>query len=258
MEIINLASGSKGNCTIIRNDNTTIMLDCGISNRQINQRLNDLGIKINNYDALLITHEHGDHVGSLNSVYKHNNLKLYMNYESFKACNNRITSGIDIDEVIDIHSEENFYIKDILVTPLLLSHDVKNCFGYIFTDGDKKVVYITDTGYVIKKYYPLIKNASVYMLESNHDPELLLYSTRPYVLKQRIMGTTGHLSNEDACNILNDLYGENTEYIMLMHLSRECNSEQICLDTYNGHFKYKDQVKIFLARQDKSIGIINV
>ena len=96
------------------------------------------------------------------------------------------------------------------------------------------------------------------MLESNHDPELLLYSSRPYILKQRIMGTTGHLSNEDACNILNDLYGENTRYVILMHLSRECNTEQICLDTYESNFKYKDLVKVILAKQDKSLGAIKI
>ena len=124
---------------------------------------------------------------------------------------------------------QEFHVKSLTVTPIALSHDALNTTGYIFDNGSEKLVYVTDTGYVNQRYYPLMNNADYIIMESNHDVEMLMHTHRPQFLKQRICSDQGHLCNEDCAAVLCDIVGRNTKMIVLAHLSQEANTRQRAL-----------------------------
>lgn len=206
MQIISLCSGSKGNCSIVRHKNTTIMVDCGASQKYIKTRLNEINLAMDQIDAVLITHDHVDHVRSI---------KLCADVASF--------SWVKLKETKEIQPFQPMKIKDLVVTAMPLSHDAKNTVGYVFEDDQKKLVYMTDTGYVPKRILPLIQNADIYFIESNHDIEMLMKTSRPQHVKARIYGDRGHLCNEDCAAVLRQIVGPSTKEIILAHLSEEAN-----------------------------------
>ena len=144
------------------------------------------------------------------------------------------------------------------VIPLKTSHDAINPCGYIFEDKDEKLVYMTDTGKILKKSLALMNNADYYFIESNHDLDMLYNSGRPQSLINRIAGIKGHLSNEDSAYYMSGLIGPKTKKIMLAHLSEDCNTEKVTLETYRRVFKlknvdYKGEIKC--AKQRESVAL---
>lgn len=216
MRIYSLASGSKGNCFILNFGNVNLMIDCGTTQKYLKMAMESLNINLKDIDALLITHEHSDHISQIN-MFK--DLPIY--------------SPIDIKdrEIYKIVPLEKFNIKNIQILPLALSHDASITLGYIFNDGMQKIAYLTDTGYVNEKYYPLLKNMDYIIIESNHDIKMLMESNRPLYVKQRILSANGHLCNEDCADVLSNIIGNNTKGIMLAHISREANDYALALNT---------------------------
>lgn len=207
MQYVSLCSGSKGNCSIIRYRNTILMVDCGASQKYIKNRLMELNLSMDQIDAVLITHDHSDHVRSI---------KLCQNIPCFGCA--------PMGELTQIKPMQKIRIKDIEVTPMPLSHDAVNTVGYLFEADQKKLVYMTDTGYVPKRLLPLIQNAEYYFIESNHDIEMLMKTTRPQHIKARIYGDRGHLCNDDCAAVLRQIVGPSTKEIILAHLSEEANT----------------------------------
>ena len=237
MEINVLGSGSKGNSIIIKSDNTNLMIDCGLSRRYILNSLNELNMNIDDIDLLLITHEHIDHIRSI---------KTFKNHLVFSP---KLFNG---NENI-IKEYEIFYYNDLSILPLRLSHDVDICFGYIISDSNESIVYITDTGYVSKRNIELIKNKDRYIFEANHDLDMLYESNRPQILKDRIASNSGHLNNEDSSHILSKVIGDKTKEIILAHISLECNKDELVLESLintldKNNIDYSN-IKISLARQ---------
>lgn len=242
MKFIILASGSKGNSTLVINDNNDLLLiDVGISYKEIKEKVNRYGYDIKDIKNVLITHEHDDHIRSINSF---NNAKIY----SLKDINVANT-------VLEKYKE--YYIDSFSVTAIPLSHDVK-CCGYVIKNGKEKLVYITDTGYVNHKIFDYISNADYYIFESNHNIAKLMETHRPFYIKSRILGDEGHLSNEDASEILCDIIGCNTKQIYLAHLSKEANSKEIALDTFYSTAKSKKIIldEVFVNVADQNIELI--
>ncbi len=208
-----LASGSKGNCFVLMDEALMILVDCGTTKRYISGCFDELGISVSDLDAVLITHNHTDHISQL---------------KMFSGC--RLYSPCRLDyPSIPVRPMEKIQIQHMTVTPLALSHDAEHTAGYIFETWQEKLVYITDTGYVKDEYLKLLKGADYIILESNHDSEMLMNTRRPYYVKMRIASDEGHLCNEDCASILDEITTGKTRMIVLAHISREGNTREKAL-----------------------------
>ena len=226
-----LASGSKGNATIISNKDTNIMIDFGLTTKkQYLDKMASIGISFNDIDALFITHSHYDHMNRWLPLIPYE--KRYATSYTSKAI---LEEGLDGHGVLKEHIL-NAYDKikigtlEILVLPT--SHDVKGSIGFLISDEEEKLCYITDTGLIFEKTLQNIQNCTYYIMESNHDIRMLLETSRPQSLKDRILGDKGHLSNEDASIYLSDVIGPATKEIVFAHISEEANSPTKVIETF--------------------------
>ncbi len=212
MIITNLASGSKGNATLIELDNKNILIDIGLPILNLEKRLGRPFPKI---DILIITHTHVDHIKGIKSIIRKQNPVIYTieNDLTDKVISNKINNQTTIDE------------EDLHIELFTLSHDVP-CAGVYLNYKNKELVYITDTGYIKDKILKKYQNKDVYIIESNYEEEMLRNGKYPYHLKQRIRSDRGHISNEDTCKYLKKLIGDKTKYILLAHLSEENNTPE--------------------------------
>lgn len=225
MEISVLASGSKGNVSYITSYSTKLLIDLGLTLSSIEKKLFDIGVRPNEIDGILLTHTHTDHTSSLKNFIKKYNTKLYLSEKMY----NELSKTINLFnyEIID----KEFIINDINIQVIKLSHDTDDSNGYILESDNKSIAYITDTGYINKKYFNILKNKDIYVIESNHDIEMLMNGNRPYFLKQRILGDKGHLDNKISANYLAKFIGSNTKKVILIHLSEDNNTPELALDT---------------------------
>ena len=220
MKYYGLCSGSRGNCWIIETSDTIVMLDCGFTKKYLFEKMNELGIDRDKLDALLITHTHSDHVKQLNAF---SYLPIY------SVCK------MDVGQRVEAY--RSFKIKDLTIVPLAASHDAEGCCGYLFQHCDESLVYLTDTGYVSKANMDLMRNLDYYILESNHDVEMLMNTNRPFQTKSRIYSDQGHLCNEDCANVLHSVIGTKTKEITLAHLSEEANTPEKALRVVSERLK---------------------
>ena len=251
MKVSVLSSGSKGNTTFIETDNTKILIDIGNSAKYVKERLEEFGVEPTEIDAILITHTHVDHVKGLKMFEKKYHIPVY------------ITHGmIDTLDYIDnyILVTDEFDINDIHIIAIKTSHDAPDSRGYIVSSGDKSIVYITDTGYINEKYFKILKDKNLYIMESNHDIELLNNGSYPFQLRQRILSDKGHLSNYDSSKYLSMFIGNNTKYILLAHLSHENNTEELAFQTLTARLEEdnKHVDNIIIAKQDEKTELIEV
>ena len=215
-----LCSGSKGNCWIIQSAETTLMLDCGFTKKYLLEKMQECGLQMEQLDALLITHTHSDHIKQLH-VFSH--LPVY--------------SVCDLHVGVRVEPYHSFVLNDLVITPLAASHDAPGCAGYLFESAGEKLVYLTDTGYVSKTNMEWMKNLDYYIIESNHDVEMLMNTNRPFALKSRIYSDQGHLCNEDCGKVLFSVIGPQTKEITLAHLSEEANTKDKALSTVSEYLK---------------------
>lgn len=214
MRIDLLASGSKGNACVVRDGTTCILIDCGTTKKYLSQAMGKVHVSHDDIDALLITHDHSDHISQLN-MFK--DLPIY--------------SPVELSDIESFHVEQMhpFFVETLKVTPLALSHDAPHTTGYILENGMEKMVYITDTGYVKDSYFPLCKGADYIVMECNHDVEMLMHTRRPQYVKARIFSDEGHLCNEDCAEVLDQIVTRNTKSIFLAHISQEGNTRERAL-----------------------------
>ncbi len=236
MECIILASGSKGNCTYLEIGNEKILIDCGISYKQTKDRLKEYGKTLDGLSKIFITHEHSDHVAHLGMLAKYHEFDIYMSEGTLKNLTKRIKYTINVFRYKTIIPEDILEFDGYNVLPFNVYHDAIDPMGYRFTEKGKSLVYITDTGYFPERKYSLIQNAEAYIIESNHEVEMLLESDRPWLLKRRILDDNGHLSNEDSANLLLNVAGDKTKYIILAHLSEDCNMPICAKEAYDKVF----------------------
>lgn len=252
MKVKVLSSGSKGNTTYIECGNTKILIDLGNSCKYVRDKLKGIGIDGNDIDAVLMTHAHSDHTKGLKVFLNKFNPLVYVTRE--------MLDELDYLSHYHIITNKSFSIGDINIDVIKTSHDAPGSVGYIINGDDKSIVYITDTGYINNKYFDILKNKEVYIMESNHDIEMLNNGPYPFRLRQRILGDKGHLSNYDSSKYISSFIGNKTKCVMLAHLSEENNTNELAyntlLDRLNGNNQEVD--KIIIAEQDKETEFVEV
>ena len=248
MKVYILGSGSKGNSTLIVGNNKKILIDVGFSYPRMKMLLEEYGVNPSDIDTILITHDHSDHIGGLSQFLKKN---------SIKVCANEVLAGqllriVNEDDILIVDNE--FDIDDFHIESFKTSHDAVGSVGYIITEDDKTVVYVTDTGYINNRNLKKLVNKDLYIFESNHDVEMLMNGPYPYILKQRVLSDKGHLSNELSGTYLKELIGDRTKKIVLAHLSEINNTPEVALKTVKSIVDNKD-IEIINAFQDEPIDV---
>lgn len=252
MKVKVLASGSKGNSTLIRTSKVKVLIDIGINYQTLASELEKLNLTPNDLDAILITHTHSDHIKGLQVLVKKTNLRVYALEEMLEE----LSKKIPLDNIFIY--ENPFEIGDLKINIIRISHDVEGV-GFIIEHQNHSLVYITDTGYINRRYLPLMTNKDVYIIESNHDEKMLMEGPYPYILKQRVISDKGHLSNNTVAEYLLEITGTNTKKIVLAHISEKNNTEELAISTTKNlleeHGIHKD---IVVAKQHESLEEIEV
>lgn len=248
MRICVLASGSKCNSSYLETDNKKILIDFGSSVKYTKEKLSEIGVDIKDIDYVCITHSHGDHTYGLETFIKKYNAKILLTEKIYKEIGIEIPNYELITDSIIIDSLEIDFVR--------LSHDVDEVLGYIFRENDRKLVYITDTGYINRKHYNKLKDSDCYVIESNHDVEMLMNGRYQYYTKIRIVGDRGHLSNEKSSEFISEVMGENTKNIILIHLSEENNTPELAKKSFNN--KIKKDMNIYISSQKDRTDLISV
>jgi len=253
MKVKVLASGSKGNSTLVMTDNVKVLIDVGVSYQYIKQELSKIDLTPEDINMVFITHTHSDHIKGLKVFLKKTGLKAFIP----KEMEEELAECIDSSQM-EFLDEVNEFL-DLRVELIHTSHDTACSVGFIMTSFNSSLVYVTDTGYINRKYLKRMGNKSLYILESNHDEAMLMDGPYPYYLKQRVISDAGHLSNKMTAKYLSTTVGEKTKYIVLAHLSEKNNTEELA---YQETIKQLEATnfdgKIFIAKQHESLQVIEV
>lgn len=217
-----LSSGSTGNATVVRNDDTALLIDAGLSAKRIDELMLERDMLGSQLDGILVTHEHSDHIRGLGAVARKYNLPIYANTNTWKAMQKSI-GKIAEENIRIMESGEVKEFKSLRVESFGISHDAAEPVGYSFYDGKEKLSVATDLGYMSDKVRDAISGSDVMVLEANHDIDMLRMGRYPWNTKRRIMGDLGHLSNEAAGAALSELLDGITKRVYLAHLSRDHN-----------------------------------
>lgn len=231
MKICVLSSGSKGNATYIETNEHKILVDAGRNSKYLAECLTKIGVNPNDIDYVLISHNHKDHISALKVFANKYRPTLLLSQKIFE----QLPEIRDYDD-IEIYEDE-IKLNNLRIYCIKSSHDAIDSRNFIFEEDGKSVVYVTDTGYINQKNFRILNNRNIYLFESNHDIEMLMNGPYPKFLKQRVVGSNGHLSNKDSSFYLSKLVGPKTKKILLMHLSEVNNTEKKALETIKDTFK---------------------
>ena len=218
MKIVPLASSSSGNAYIVETEGSAVLVDCGICYRE----LKDVAV-----DAVLITHSHSDHVSGLKTLLKHRDIPVYANVMTAEAVAHEC--GIDDSAFVCFENGQEFEVGAFTVSAFSVPHDTSDPVGYLLKADGETYFHGTDIGTPLDSIGLKLAEATIATLESNHDPVMLRTSGRPPYLIQRIAGPRGHLSNDQACELVRKFASPRLRKLYLAHLSHQCNSEHIAI-----------------------------
>ncbi len=226
MKFCVLGSGSKGNATYIESGGTSILIDAGMSGVELQKRLATVGVELSDIHAILVTHEHNDHVQSVGILSRRAKIPVYANPATFSAAAKIINKLFSYEE---FETGGSFHCRNLEIHPFSISHDTEDPVGFRISDGSVSLGYCTDTGKVSRLMQHRLASCQALVLESNHDIEMLQNGTYPPYLKQRIRSGQGHLANVEAATFLQELVHEKLQHVVLAHLSEENNHPAIAL-----------------------------
>ncbi|MFM1653522.1 MBL fold metallo-hydrolase [Brevibacillus sp. B_LB10_24] len=221
-----LASGSTGNAIYVGTDRTSLLIDVGITGKQADAALQEIGVNPAELKAILVTHEHVDHIKGVGVLARRYNIPIYTNQKTWGELDGQIgTITEDQRRFFEIGEMKEF--EDLAVESFGISHDAAEPMGFCFYHGKKKLSVATDLGYVSERIKQTIRGADAYVFEANHDVEMLRMSHYPWSIKRRILSDVGHLSNETAGEALTDILQGQAERVYLAHLSKENNMAEL-------------------------------
>ena len=244
-------SGSQGNALAIRAGGTLLLVDCGFSCRELEKRMSACGVQADDVTAVLFTHDHTDHCKGVATFHKrHPQVPLYANGNTADAI--ATLTGVE-DGWRVFETTEPFSIGEIEVTSFSIPHDAADTVGYLFSNETASLFVGTDMGVPTLPVKYALARATCAVLESNHDPTLLACSDRPVSLKQRIAGRCGHLSNQDAANLVREVAPPNLKTPLLAHLSQPCNAPHLALESMREALKDigRTDVELTALNQDE-------
>lgn len=240
-----LASGSSGNAVYVETENTRVLIDAGVTCKQIEAAMAEISVSMEDLDAILVTHEHSDHIKGVGVVarkvkserrkkeYEQTEIPIYATEGSWHDLHGLMKDyADDCRKVIRVGDKLEF--EDLLIEPFPLSHDAREPVGYVFHHGSNKLTLATDTGYMSSRVKETVADSDAYILESNHDVNMLRIGPYPWYLKKRILSDKGHLSNDSAGEALIDIMSEWTQNVWLAHLSQENNYPDLAEITVQG------------------------
>ena len=226
-----LASGSKGNCIYLGTDHTKILIDAGLSAKAIKNKLEQINVDISDIDAILITHEHTDHIQGLKVLAYRLGIPVLANTETAKGI---VEHFHDCPKFKIFSTGETFEFGDLEIHPFSIQHDTLDPVAFIIRTGFLKLGFCTDLGFVTSLVSNQLRDCDYLYIEANHQPSMVHASARPMVYKQRVLGRTGHLSNESCGHLLAQVAHAGLKHVHLAHLSSECNSPEVALQVIKG------------------------
>ena len=251
MKLKTIASGSKGNCSIVLCDETKFIIDMGISYLTLKRSLEENSLSFDQFTGILITHNYKDHISGLASLIKKTHIKVFIPLEMYDGIKELVPK--DRCEFVD----DIFKVNDTQIELIHTSHDAPYSIGFIITQQEKSIVYVTDTGYINRKYLKKMENKDLYLIESNHDEIMLMDGPYPRFLKERVISDKGHLSNTTTSKYLSKIVGNKTKYIILAHISEKNNTEELAYQCTKEELN-NDKVEILIAKQYEESAFIEV
>lgn len=243
-----LGSGSKGNCTLIESDSTRILIDNGFSGKELISRLDCIGVAAESLSALVVTHEHIDHVKGVGVLARKLKLPVYANPLTFRAAEK--TLG-ELPIRMEFNTGETFCVEGLQIHPFAVSHDTADPVGFVVGDGKLCLGYCTDTGKITQLIRHHLKHCQALVLEANHDVEMLWQGPYPLPLKQRVLSSQGHLANNDALAFAVELAMDQLRHLILAHLSEVNNHPELVRKEVGNHLSAYQELRIMLADQRK-------
>ena len=256
-----LFSGSTGNSLLVQSDHAKVLIDAGESAKKIEDALSLMHIDISNIDAILVTHEHSDHVKSLGTLSKKYNIPVYANSDTWNAMPDQKLKILEENQrTFDLNNI--FEINDMRFCPFSIPHDAANPCGFNIFNKCNKISIATDLGHITPEIFHNLEKSSFILLEANYDPNILKYSKYPYSLKQRISGPNGHLSNNNSGQVISELMKTGLKEVMLGHLSKENNFPELAYKTVVEEIisnRYDESsIKVKVAKRDSPSSIIDI
>lgn len=265
MDFFSVASGSSGNCICLGSDQCHVMIDAGISGKRIEEGMNTYDYTTSDMDGVLITHEHSDHIQGLGVVARKYGLPIYATKGTADAILQSSSVGkIDPSLFHVIEAGKTFFIGNLEIYPMSISHDAADPVAYLVSDGRHRVGVVTDLGYYDADIVSHMEGLDALLLEANHDIHMLQVGAYPYPLKQRILGERGHLSNETSGQLLGQILHDGMQHILLGHLSKENNYDELAYETVRleislGDNPYRvNDFPIEVAKRDRPSSLIRL
>ena len=248
-----LASGSKGNSVYLSDGETSILIDAGLSGKAIETRMKERGLEPANLSAILVTHEHTDHIQGVGVLSRRHGVPVFITAETLKAA----PQLGKLHEVVPIEGGLDFSIGDLAIHPFSISHDAADPVGFTVRKDGHKIGIATDLGIATGMVRTHLRDCSILVLEANHDPEMLINGPYPWHLKQRIKGRHGHLSNPDTRELLEEIRHGNLKHVVLAHLSETNNTPHTAHETICDIFSDCD-TQLWVALQDECGQLIHL
>jgi len=219
LQFASLGSGSKGNATLVESGDTCVLIDCGFSTREVEKRLQQHNRRAEDIHSILVTHEHADHVGGVARLSRKYNIPVLMTAGTWSQCRQRH----DINDLRLISSHDSIDLDNLQINPFPVPHDAREPIQFVFSDGDVRLGLLTDTGSITPHILEMLGGLDALILEGNYDHNLLMSGEYPAGLKKRVAGRTGHLSNDQAADLLESLDCSALQHLVAAHMSEKNN-----------------------------------
>jgi len=244
-----LASGSKGNSIYLGTENCKILIDAGISTRALKAKLAEIAVSLDEIDAILVSHEHSDHIRGLKLLALKHGIPILANTETAKGIVEELG---DCPKFKIFSTGEPFEFGDLEITPFNIPHDTLDPVAFAIRTDEGKFGFCTDLGHVTPIVRHHLRECDYILIEANHQIEMVHACSRPPIYKQRVLGRTGHLSNNDCAKLLTELAHADLKRVYLAHLSGECNSPDHALATVSEHLQRRGiKLELAVAYQEK-------
>lgn len=219
-----LGSGSKGNSALVSAGETCVMVDCGFSVKATEARLSRLQVSADQIDALLVTHEHSDHIGGVARLARRYGMPVWMTAGTYACAPDRDIPGLNL-----FSSHETFSVGDLEIDPMPVPHDAREPCQFVFGDGDQRLGILTDTGHVTRHVRESLSGCEGLVIECNHDVDMLMRGPYPAALKQRVVGELGHLNNDQAADLVKSLDTSHLQHLIAVHISEVNNTRELAV-----------------------------